>query len=245
MTLQQITDNFLNVRSEITDAAKKAGRNPHDIKLCAVSKFHPIQSIYDALKADQFLFGENRVQEAYEKFNVLNNDDSLKVKPTLHIIGSLQLNKVKHAVAVATCIQSVDRLELIEEIEKQCAKLDKKINILFEVHTGEESKSGYRDTETLRQSIQQCASGMYPHVVPNGFMTMAPLTQDESAIHKSFSDLRSLQQSFQSEFSSLSLHELSMGMSADFKIAIEEGSTMVRIGTALFGPREINTEEAL
>lgn len=239
MTAQQIMDNFSSVRNEIDTAAKNSGRKSEEIKLCAVSKFHPIQSIYDAIKAGQTLFGENRVQEAYAKFTELNNDASLKIKPQLHIIGSLQLNKVKHAVEVASCIQSVDRLELLQEIEKQCSKLDKTIEVLFEVHTGEESKSGYRDEGALSESIQSCAMGKFPHVIPKGFMTMAPLTDDKALVHKSFCTLRELRDNFQKQFPVLKLVELSMGMSADYPIAIEEGSTMVRIGTALFGEREI------
>lgn len=189
-----------------------------------------------ALKTGQTLFGENRVQESFAKFTQINSVS--KIKPDLHIIGSLQTNKVKKAVEIASCIQSVDREELLAEIEKQCAKIEKKIEVLFEIHTGEDSKSGYKEKSVLLKSVENCANGIYPHIVPKGLMTMAPFTQDEKLIHASFSKLRNLKDELNKSFPSLEINELSMGMSGDYKIAIEEGSTLVRIGTALFGERD-------
>ena len=189
-----------------------------------------------ALKTGQTLFGENRVQESFAKFTQINSVS--KIKPDLHIIGSLQTNKVKKAVEIASCIQSVDREELLAEIEKQCAKIEKKIEVLFEIHTGEDSKSGYKEKSVLLKSVENCATGIYPHIVPKGLMTMAPFTQDEKLIHASFSKLRNLKDELNKSFPSLEINELSMGMSGDYKIAIEEGSTLVRIGTALFGERD-------
>ena len=154
------------------------------------------------------------------------------------MIGQLQSNKVKKAVTYASCIQSVDRLELLQEIEKQCAKLDRKINILFEYHTGEESKSGYTSEAELCASIEECAKGSFPHIIPCGFMTMAPFTDDEKLIRKSFITLRELSEKLKPQYPELPLRELSMGMSGDFEIAIEEGSTLVRVGTAIFGERD-------
>ena len=243
MTDEQIAENFSNIRSQIKEAEIRSNRNEGSVKLCAVSKFHPISSIVSAMKANQFLFGENRVQEAYDKFTELNNNSLYIQKPELHIIGSLQSNKVKHAVEISSCIQSVDREGLLVEIEKQCAKINKTISILFELHTGEESKSGYVSLDDLRHSIEHCANNNYPHIVVKGLMTMAPFTEDEKEIRASFSKLRNVAGDLSKEFPTLSFTELSMGMSNDFKIAIEEGSTMVRIGTALFGPREIIPKE--
>lgn len=238
MTEEQIGQNFSIILEQIKGTAILSGRNPESVKLCAVSKFHPVDSVYAAMKVNHMLFGENRVQEAYAKFNEIKEDESVVIKPELHIIGSLQSNKVKKAVEIASCIESVDRKELLDEIEKQCKKLDKTIRIFFELHTGEESKSGYESVEILRESVKLCAEGNYPHIVADGFMTMAPFTEDENIIRSSFRKLRETAEELRREFPQLPLKELSMGMSGDYKIAIQEGSTEVRIGTALFGERE-------
>ena len=230
-----IKENLQSIKNRITDAEKKSGRAQGAVKLMAVSKFHPAEAVVEAYEAGQLLFGENRVQEASEKFPPL-----IEQHPELsvHMIGQLQSNKVKKAVTYASCIQSVDRLELLHEIEKQCAKLDRKINILFEYHTGEESKSGYATEAELCASIEECAKGSFPHIIPCGFMTMAPFTDDEKLIRKSFITLRELSEKLKPQFPELPLTELSMGMSGDFEIAIEEGSTLVRVGTAIFGERD-------
>ena len=200
----------------------------------AVSKFHPAEAVIEAINAGQFLFGENRVQEAYSKFPSIIQDNPAT---ELHMIGQLQTNKVRHAVEIASCIESVDRIELISEIEKQCAKIDKKIKILFEYHTGEESKSGFTSKDELYKALEACKNGSFPHVIPAGFMTMAPFTDDEALIRKSFVTLRELAETVKSEYPMFELNELSMGMSGDFELAIQEGSTLVRIGTAIFGER--------
>jgi len=238
LSQSEIIENFKKIREQIAQAESNASRPSGSVSLCAVSKFHPIDAIYDAMQANQFLFGENRVQEAYLKFTEIANDKTIAAVPQLHIIGSLQLNKVNHAVQIASCIQSIDRVELLKEIEKQCAKQNKTVSVMFEYHTGEESKSGYKTYDELCETLSLCKENAFPHIVPNGFMTMAPFTEDERILHASFAKLRTVSEAAQKQFPELSLSELSMGMSNDFKIAIEEGSTMVRIGTALFGPRE-------
>ena len=234
MTENEIKDNFYKIREEIHAVEAKAGRAAGSVRLCAVSKFHPVEDVYAAMQAGPTPFGENRVQEASAKFRGIRESGK---ECTLHIIGALQLNKVKKAAEIASCIESADREELLAELEKHCARLGKNIEIYFELHTGEDSKSGYPDEASLLESAQHCAEGRYPHIVPAGLMTMAPFTSDEKEIRKSFATLRSLQQKLRSEFPSLRLDTLSMGMSGDYRIAIEEGSTEVRIGTALFGAR--------
>ncbi|MCR5613926.1 YggS family pyridoxal phosphate-dependent enzyme [Treponema sp.] len=230
-----IKENLEKINSEISETCKSCKRNSTEIKLVAVSKFHPLEKIEEAISAGQLLFGENRVQEAKEKFTQI----SLKYPNVdLHIIGSLQRNKVKDAVKIASCIESVDRLELLDEIEKQCSKIDKKIDVLLEVHTGEESKSGFLDFTSLEQAVCALAENKYPHVNVRGLMTMAPFTEDESLIRKSFSTTKKYLEDLKSKYPALNLTELSMGMSNDFKIAIEEGSTMIRVGTSIFGARE-------
>lgn len=231
---EEIKTNIEKIKSQITAAEIAAGRKPGTVKLLAVSKFHPAESVYDAISAGQIDFGENRVQEACSKFpEIIEKFPNVN----LHIIGQLQTNKVKKAVQIASMIESVDRLELVKEIEKQCAKIDKKIEILFEFHTGEESKSGYKTVESLEETLDFIAQGNAPHIIPKGFMTMAPLTENTDEIKKSFLMMKQIAEKMQEKHNDFELTELSMGMSHDFKIAIEAGSTEVRVGTAIFGQR--------
>ncbi len=200
----------------------------------AVSKFHPASAVIQAIEAGQSVFGENRVQEASQKFEEVKKSFP-NVK--LRIIGQLQRNKVKEAVKIADAIDSVDRIELIEEIEKQAAKFGKQIQVLLELRTGEESKSGFESQEKIFEALKEIAERA-PHIEPRGFMTMAPFTQDQSLVRAAFKKLKETQEKAQVQFSQFDLRELSMGMSGDWKIAVEEGSTMVRIGTAIFGERD-------
>ena len=232
-----IKENLEFIKNKISMAEKKAGRPENSVKLMAVSKFHPVSQIIEAVEQGQFLFGENRVQEAFQKFT----DSSFlefKNKISLHQIGQLQTNKVKQIVKIADCIESVDRIELLQEIEKQCAKIEKNVQVLFEIHTAEDSKSGYNSEKLLFESLQACSQNIFPHITAKGFMTMAPFTEDEKLIRNSFVTLRNLSEKMKKEFPNLDLSELSMGMSNDFEIAIEEGSTLVRVGTAIFGERD-------
>lgn len=220
-----IKDNLIKIKENI----------PAGVGLVAVSKFHSAQEVIEAIQAGQKVFGENRVQEAAAKF-----DEVKKSYPDicLRIIGQLQRNKVKEAVRVADAIDSVDRLELLDEIEKQAAKIDKKIEVLFEYHTGEESKSGFEDKALIVEALQKIEDGAYPHVQPKGFMTMAPFTDDKELVRASFKKLRALRDECAAAFPKMDLSQLSMGMSGDWQIAVQEGSTMVRIGTAIFGERD-------
>ena len=208
---------------------------PQSVRLVAVSKFHPASAVIEAARAGQTIFGENRVQEAAAKF-----DEVKKACPgvSLRIIGQLQRNKVKEAVRVADAIDSVDRIELLEEIEKQAAKQEKKIQALLEFHTGEESKSGFESEEVVFSALERFSRGDFPHIEVRGFMTMAPFSDDKELVRASFKKLKALQEKCAAAFPALNLQELSMGMSGDWKIAVEEGSTMVRIGTAIFGERD-------
>lgn len=233
--MNSIENNLKEILQKIESAEQKYNRTKGTVKLLAVSKFHPVDAVEKAISAGHLLFGENRVQEAVAKFSDIN---SFNKDVELHIIGQLQTNKVKKAVTVASCIESVDRIDLLKEIQKQCEKINKKIKILFEVNTAEDSKSGFKNYEDLYEAVKYCAEGNTPFVEPIGFMTMAPLTDDEVLIRKSFSSLRKLSEKLQTEFPMFNFSELSMGMSNDYEIAIEEGSTEVRIGTAIFGERE-------
>jgi len=229
-----IKENIEIINSKIEKALSKAGRRNDSIKLMAVSKFHPLQAVVQAIEAGHLLFGENRVQEADKKFSIIKQDYP---QASLHLIGQLQSNKVKNAVKIADCIQSVDRISLLEQIEKHCSLQNKNIEILLEVHTGEESKSGFEGEDELYKALDLLADNKFPHIKTRGFMTMAPFTKDEKLIRNSFKTLREIKEKCLNNYTNLELTELSMGMSADFEIAIEEGSTLVRIGTAIFGER--------
>ncbi len=232
--MADIKSNLSEIYKKIEEAQKKSKKALAPVKLVAVSKFHPAESVIEAIKAGQNLFGENRIQEAAQKFDFVRSQG---YTPELHIIGSLQRNKAKDAVRIASCIESVDRIELMEELEKQCAKISKSIEIYFEIHTGEDSKAGFLTEEALFAAAERCAAGDFPHLIPAGLMTMAPATDDESQIRRSFSTLYNLRATMNEKYPSLKIKELSMGMSGDFEIAIDEGSTAVRIGTAIFGSR--------
>ncbi len=227
-----IAENLALVRERIEEASRRAGRDPSSVALMAVSKFHPAESVLEAMAAGQRLFGENRVQEATEKFIRVKE---IQPDAELHLIGSLQRNKVSKIIGIASCIQSVDRAELLAEIERQAAARDTVISILFEYHTGEESKAGYADRDSLFRSIDLLPE--MPRVRCAGLMTMAPFTADQAAVKASFRSLAALQGECQRRYPALDFSTLSMGMSSDYGIAIEEGSTLVRIGTAIFGER--------
>jgi pyridoxal phosphate enzyme (YggS family) len=201
-----------------------------------VSKFHGPDAVEAAWAAGLRLFGENRVQEAAEKFTgFAGRHEGAEV----HMIGVLQRNKAKTAAALFDCVQSVDRDSIIQELGKAAAGRAEALDILLELHTGEESKSGFPDVEALLRGAELALS--YPQLRIRGLMTMAPFTGDEGAVRDSFRRLVRARDTLESRFlpdSRCSWDCLSMGMSGDFEIAIEEGSTLLRIGTALFGDRQ-------
>lgn len=232
-----IRENIEHIREKIDRAAVKSGRSSSAVKLMAVTKFRSIEEIRAAYGAGIRLFGENRVQEAVEKFSdpALRMDDA-----RLHMIGVLQRNKVKSILPYVSCIHSVDRIELMEEIAKRLQAENpslcpafRPLTLLIEVHTGEESKSGFTSEDGIVRALEYAQEA---NLNVGGFMTMAPLSlSPESAeVRRSFVTLREIKERMQKRFPSFSLTELSMGMSSDFETAIEEGSTLVRIGTAVF-----------
>lgn len=229
-----IQDNLARVQETISEATLKTGRPDGSVRLVAVSKFHPLITVLEAVAAGQRLFGENRVQEAVDKFpGVISAHPDVQ----LHMIGSLQRNKVSRILPVTSCIQSVDRCELLAEVEKRASLLNKTVGILFEIHTGEESKAGFTSEKELFEAMDLLADCNHVHC--SGLMTMAPYTVDEHVIRSSFRKLVSIQHRCEQVYPDLDFSTLSMGMSNDFRIAIEEGSTMLRIGTAIFGGRTI------
>ena len=197
----------------------------------AVSKNHPREAVIEAMATGQRLFGENRVQEAVEKFSGIDGDFDL------HIIGHLQRNKVRDALSVAGLVQSVDSSRILRRISSISAEMGQHRDILIEVNTsGEESKFGLRGEKELFSLLEEALE--LPMLRPTGLMTMAPFVDDEKPIRASFRRLRELFLRIERDYSPSGWKVLSMGMSSDFPIAIEEGSTLLRIGTAIFGGRD-------
>ncbi|MDR1301626.1 MAG: YggS family pyridoxal phosphate-dependent enzyme [Treponema sp.] len=227
-----IRDALGRIQERIQEACIRSGRNRATIQLMGVSKFHSSAEIEEAWQEGIRLFGESRVQEAVEKFTPFKQQHP---EIALHLIGSLQRNKAKTAVSFFDGIQSVDRDELISELGTLTAQRDRPLGILLEFHTGEETKSGFLDTEQLYRATEKVLS--YPGLVLRGLMTMAPYTDDTTQIRAAFRSLVVVRDNLASRFPACDWSCLSMGMSQDFEIAIEEGSTLIRIGTALFGER--------
>lgn len=221
----KVAENLKNIEEKINEACKNSGRHREDIKLIGVTKYVSIERAQEALEAGVTELGENRDQGLLDKYEVL------KDVPNWHYIGSMQTRKVKNVIDKIAYIHSLDRVSLAEEIQKRSKK---PINCLVQVNvSGEESKHGL-DPEGTLDFIKELAE--FDKVKVAGLMTMAPFTDDEQVIRGCFRKLKKLQVEIQkAELPHAPCKELSMGMSNDFMVAIEEGSTMIRIGTALVG----------
>ena len=229
-----VSDNVRRVRDEVSETCLRAGRDPGGVRLMAVSKFHEWPLIEEAAAAGIRLFGESRVQEAARKFTGFRERCP---DAELHLIGSLQRNKVKAAAGLFDCIESIDRIELVRELGRITKDSGAgPLPVLFELNAGEESKSGFRDEDALCAGVE--AAMEFDSLLPSGLMTMAPFTGDEKPVREAFRKLVRAQARLRRMFPEYCWDCLSMGMSGDFKIAIEEGSTLVRIGTAIFGDRQ-------
>jgi pyridoxal phosphate enzyme (YggS family) len=232
-----IGENLTTIEELIQKACGRSGRSRNGIRLMGVSKFHRLDEIEEAWRGGLRLFGENRVQEAAEKYIPFREKHPAV---ELHLIGSLQRNKAKAAVSLFDRIQSVDRDSLIHELGKVTADRETPLGILLELHTGEESKSGFPDEESLFRAADTVLG--YPRLRIEGLMTMAPFTGDEGLIRTSFRRLVKAKTALEARFppgreNRCRWDVLSMGMSNDFEIAVEEGSTLLRIGTGIFGER--------
>jgi pyridoxal phosphate enzyme (YggS family) len=225
-----IAVNLARIQERINRAALRCGRQPEDVRLVAVSKTVPLERIREAVSAGATILGENYIQEAREKIALIGTEAEW------HFIGHLQSNKAKFAVELFSMIHSVDRVSLAEELNKEAAKKNKILPVLIQVNiSGEETKSGI-DAAGTRQLVQQVAQ--LPHLSVQGLMTMPPWFEDSEEARPYFRALRKLRDELAGEkIPNVSLTELSMGMSGDFEVAIEEGATLVRIGTAIFGER--------
>lgn len=228
-----IRANLEKVRGEVAEHCAIAGRNPEEVRLCAVSKTKPVEDIKVAMAGGQHLFGENYVQEIQQKYEVLGN------QVEWHMIGHLQRNKVKYIIDKVTLIHSVDTVELAKTIEKEAAKHNLTMNVLLEVNiAGEETKWGFTAAEAPEAAKE---IGAMPHIQVLGLMTSAPITDNAETNRVHFRNMRLLAEKIGAEnYPGVTMKELSMGMTADYTVAVEEGATIVRVGTAIFGARNYN-----
>ena len=229
--MASIQENLSRLQDRIAKAAERSGHDPHSICLVAVSKTKPASLILEAIDAGVTDIGENRVQEAQSKWNQI--DRSVR----WHLVGHLQRNKVKQALAIFDLIHSVDSLRLLAEIDRRSAQLNQRTDVLIQVNTsGEPSKYGVEPDQTL----DLIESGLdYEHVRINGLMTIGAFLPDPEAVRPSFVLLQQLREKIVGQqFPGIDMEYLSMGMTNDFEVAIEEGANLVRVGTAIFGARE-------
>lgn len=225
-----IADNLQQIQQRIAAAAVKAGRDPATVQLVAVSKTRPAALVEEAARCGQLLFGENYVQELAVKAA------EVREPVVWHFIGSLQSNKVRQIAGLVAMIHSVDRLSLAEEIDRQWAKLGRTCDILIQVNiAGEASKSGAASEEVL--ALVRAAARL-PHLRIKGLMTMPPFFDDPDGARPYFRNLQQLAGEIAARnIPGVAMDELSMGMSGDFEVAIAEGATLVRVGSAIFGER--------
>lgn len=217
------------------EAARRRSPYGQDVILVAVTKFHPLENMEEVLRLGVTQVGENRVQEMEEKH------DRLTLPAVWHLQGHLQRNKVKKAVALADLIQSVDSAGILEEIDKRAGQAGKKQDVLLEFNiSGEESKYGLSPKE-LRHIVEVAKD--CPHVTVKGLMCMAPIEEDAEKTRPVFKKAHALWEELKTYFPDNQISILSMGMTQDFEIAIEEGATMVRVGTAIFGARQKGEEK--
>ena len=228
-----VKENFIQVQNNIKKACEKAGRNPEEVTLIAVSKTKPVPMLEEAYEAGSRDFGENKVQEIMEKYPVLPADIRW------HMIGHLQRNKVKDIIDKAALIHSVDSLRLAEEISSQAKKKQVEADILIEVNIAqEESKFGTSRAEAL--SLVEAAAGL-PNIHVKGLMTIAPFVENPEDNRKYFRQIKELSVDIiEKNIDNVSMSVLSMGMTGDYMVAVEEGATMVRVGTGIFGERNYN-----
>src|SRR5947208_2396517 len=226
--MTSIADNLERVREQIAQATGKAGRSIDDVELVAISKTHDAVKVREAIEAEQSLFGESRVQEARVKIPELPSN------LRWHFVGHLQKNKIRHALPLFELIHSVDSLALAQDINRTAEEDGLHPRVLLEVNVaGEGSKFGFTP-EKLREDLENLLA--LPRLSILGLMTIPPIADEAEASRKYFVELRELRDRLQTEFH-VDLAQLSMGMTQDFAIAVEEGATLVRVGTAIFGER--------
>jgi pyridoxal phosphate enzyme (YggS family) len=233
-----IAENIAEIEERIVKACQRSGRKREEITLMGVTKFQPIKAVNEAWEAGLYCFGESRVQEAAAKFKDFREG---KVGAEIHLIGALQRNKAKLAASLFDCIQSVDRKSLAAELAKHTMR-PHPLPLLLEFRTGEDSKSGFTDLDELFRTVEMIL--ICPSLRILGLMTIAPNTSDDGVVRSAFRQLVKVRDELERRFPARDRWDaqhswacLSMGMTGDFEIAVEEGSTMLRIGSAIFGER--------
>ncbi len=230
--MSRIETNLAEIKQRIETACKNCGRNPNEITLVAVSKMHPVEAITTAREAGQLHFGENKVQELVPKMDAFENDPEI----VWHMIGTLQTNKIKYLAKSVHWIHSVPKLKSLKEIQKRAASEDRVINVLIQVNISDEDQKSGCEPDDLPGLIQRAEE--MPNLVIRGLMGMASFTDNMDQVRSEFRLLRTLfDQEKAKDYKNAKLEHLSMGMTNDLEVAIEEGSTMLRIGTAIFGER--------
>ncbi len=229
-----ISENLTKIRNEISEICNNVNRNAAEIKIIAVSKTKSVADIKLAINAGQLDFGENYIQEAIQKYNELSNEN---LNFNLHFIGNLQSNKIKYLTKFCYLFHSLDRLSLAKELNKRLILENKTMQCLLQVNSsGEVSKSGCKPSEA--NEIIKVISNEYQNIKIIGLMTIAENSINESEIRDNFKLTKEIFEKIKSQnFPNIAMKELSMGMSGDYKIAIKEGATMLRIGSAIFGAR--------
>ena len=225
-----ITENLEQVQRNINEACKLAGRDPKEVTLIAVSKTKPVSMLMDAYRCGQRIFGENKVQEIMDKYEQMPDDVQW------HMIGHLQRNKVKYIVDKVAMIHSVDSLRLAETIEQEAAKKNVIVPVLVEVNVAqEESKYGFSPEEVI-PFLEKVS--VFSHIQVKGLMTIAPFVENPEENRGVFHKLRKLSVDIREKnINNITMSVLSMGMTGDYQVAIQEGATMVRVGTGIFGER--------
>jgi hypothetical protein len=232
---QRLRSRYQAILGSAHESAIAAGRLPETVRVLAVSKTQPIETIHAALEAGITALGENYAQEFKDKASQLTSD-ALPNAAEWHFIGHLQTNKVKMIAPYVSCIHSVDSVRLAQEISKAASALGRTIDVLLQVNTsGEESKSGCEPHEIYALAE---AALKEPNIRVRGLMTIAAFSDDAEFVRPMFRSLRSLRDELRTRFPEAIFDELSMGMSGDYAAAIQEGSTIIRVGTAIFGERE-------
>jgi pyridoxal phosphate enzyme (YggS family) len=226
--MASIAENLERVREQIAHAAAKSGRSIDDVELVAISKTHDAEKVREAIEAGQTLFGESRIQEARVKIPELPSNIRW------HFVGHLQKNKIRHALALFELIHGVDSLALAQDVNRIAEEDGLHPRVLLEVNVaGEGSKFGFQP-DKLRAEIESLLA--LPRLSILGLMTIPPIAEEAEASRKYFVQLRELRDSLQTEFH-VDLAQLSMGMTQDYAVAVDEGATLVRVGTAIFGER--------
>ena len=224
-----LAENLREVKDRIALAARKAGRDPEEVRLVAVSKIKPAEAVKEALAAGQTIFGENYVQEAKDKVPLVGEG------PVWHFIGHLQSNKARQAAELFHAVQTVDRLKLAKALGRHATELGKELEILIQVNLGGEAQKSGCTAEQAPELARAVAD--VPGLKLKGLMTMPPFFDDPERARPIFAGLRKLADKLKAGLPAGSMDELSMGMSGDFEAAIAEGATLVRVGTAIFGAR--------